>query len=81
MSADNDFLTPTLGFGKKTPQMMSLERQVRVVAGSWFSPRTTGLLRQSGLDPPIRLLETGLVFAGIADICGMGMLITRMPPE
>ena len=50
-SADNDFLTPTLGFGKKTPQMMSLERQVRVVAGSWFSPRTAGLLRQSGLDP------------------------------
>ena len=41
--------------------MMSLERQVRVVAGPRFSPHTAGLLRQSARDRPIRLRSEGLV--------------------
>lgn len=63
--------------GKKT---ISLERQVRIAAGSlvllgvvlgWFvHPVFIGLSAFVG---------AGLVFAGITDTCGMGMILTRMP--
>ncbi len=59
---------------------MSLERQVRIVAGSlvvsgvilgWLvHPACTGLSAFVG---------AGLVFAGITDSCGMGMILARMP--
>jgi len=59
---------------------MSLERQVRIAAGSlvllgstlaWFvDPAFVGL---SGF------VGAGLVFAGITDTCGMGMVLARMP--
>lgn len=61
-------------------QAMSLERQVRIVAGSlvllgsglaaFVSPYWIGLSAFIG---------AGLVFAGITDTCGMGMLLARMP--
>ncbi len=63
--------------GKKA---ISLERQVRIAAGSlvllgvglgWFvHPYLFGLSAFVG---------AGLVFAGITDTCGMGMLLSRMP--
>lgn len=62
--------------GKK---VMSLERQVRIAAGtlvvigaalSFVSPYWIGLSAFVG---------AGLVFAGITDTCGMGMLLARMP--
>jgi rhodanese-related sulfurtransferase len=63
--------------GKKA---ISLERQVRIAAGSlvltgaalaWFvHPAFVGLSAFVG---------AGLVFAGITDTCGMGMLLARMP--
>ena len=63
--------------GKKA---MSLERQVRITAGSlvligailaWFvNPAFVGLSAFIG---------AGLVFAGISDTCGMGMMLARMP--
>jgi rhodanese-related sulfurtransferase len=62
--------------GKKA---MSLERQVRIAAGSlvllgligaYFSPYALGLSAFVG---------AGLVFAGITDTCGMGMILARMP--
>lgn len=63
--------------GKKA---ISLERQVRIAAGSlvltgvglgWFvHPAGFGLAAFIG---------AGLVFAGITDTCGMGMLLARMP--
>jgi rhodanese-related sulfurtransferase len=62
--------------GKKA---MSLERQVRIAAGflvvlgvalSWFHP---GFLALSGF------VGAGLMFAGITDTCGMGMLLAKMP--
>jgi len=63
--------------GHKT---MSLERQVRIAAGSlvvigaalgfWVNPYFIGLAAFVG---------AGLVFAGITDTCGMGMLLARMP--
>ena len=63
--------------GKKS---ISLERQVRIAAGSlvllgailgWFvHPAFVGLSAFVG---------AGLVFAGITDTCGMGMILARMP--
>ena len=63
--------------GKKA---ISLERQVRIAAGSlvllgavlgWFvNPAFIGLSAFVG---------AGLIFAGITDICGMGMVLARMP--
>jgi rhodanese-related sulfurtransferase len=63
--------------GKKT---ISLERQVRIAAGllvlvgvilGWLvHPACAGLAAFVG---------AGLVFAGITDTCGMGMLLARMP--
>jgi rhodanese-related sulfurtransferase len=63
--------------GKKA---ISLERQVRIAAGSlvflgavlgWFvHPAFIGLSAFVG---------AGLVFAGVTDTCGMGMLLARMP--
>jgi rhodanese-related sulfurtransferase len=59
---------------------LSLERQVRIAAGSlvllgaalgWFvHPLFYGLAAFVG---------AGLIFAGITDTCGMGMLLARMP--
>jgi len=63
--------------GKKT---ISLERQVRIAAGSlallgavlgWFvHPAFIGLSAFIG---------AGLIFAGITDTCGMGLILARMP--
>ena len=63
--------------GKTT---FSLERQVRIAAGSlvllgavlgWFvHPAFIGLSAFIG---------AGLIFAGITDTCGMGMILARMP--
>ncbi len=63
--------------GKKA---MSLERQVRIAAGLlvltgaalgyFYDPRWIGLSAFVG---------AGLVFAGVTDTCGMGMILARMP--
>lgn len=62
--------------GKKA---ISLERQVRIAAGSlvllgvilgMFHPAFFGLSAFVG---------AGLVFAGITDTCGMGMMLAKMP--
>lgn len=63
--------------GKK---MISLERQVRIAAGllvllgallGWFvHPAFVGLSAFVG---------AGLIFAGVTDTCGMGLLLARMP--
>ena len=60
--------------------VMSLERQVRITAGSlvlagvvlgtWAHPAFYGLSAFVG---------AGLVFAGITDWCGMGLLLARAP--
>jgi hypothetical protein len=58
---------------------ISLERQVRIAAGSlvllgaglsFVHPAFVGIAAFVG---------AGLVFAGVTDTCGMGMLIARMP--
>jgi rhodanese-related sulfurtransferase len=63
-----------------TTKVISLERQVRIVAGSlvlagvllgWFVHRWF-----FGLPA---FVGAGLVFAGITDFCGMGFLLAKMP--
>ena len=64
----------------RVKKSISLERQVRIAAGllvllgallGWFvHPYFVGLSAFVG---------AGLVFAGLTDTCGMGMLISRMP--
>ena len=63
--------------GKKA---ISLERQVRIAAGSLV---LLGVLLGWLVHPIFfdlsALIGAGLVFAGITDTCGMGMMLARMP--
>lgn len=63
--------------GKKA---ISLERQVRIAAGTLV---VTGSVLGAIVSPwwigLAAFVGTGLVFAGVTDTCGMGMLLARMP--
>ena len=63
--------------GKKA---VSLERQVRIAAGTLV---LTGVGLGWGVHPYFfglsAFIGAGLVFAGVTDWCGMGMLISKMP--
>jgi rhodanese-related sulfurtransferase len=63
--------------GKKA---MSLERQVRIAAGFLvFAGTMLGFLHHQYWLAIPAFVGAGLVFAGITDTCGMGMLISKMP--
>jgi rhodanese-related sulfurtransferase len=63
-----------------TGTVISLERQVRIAAGTLV---VSGVLLAYFVNPAFIWLSgfigAGLTFAGITDKCGMGMLIARMP--
>jgi len=63
--------------GKK---VISLERQVRIAAGSLV---LLGALLGWFVDPGFigisAFIGAGLLFSGITDTCGMGLLLARMP--
>ena len=63
--------------GKKA---ISLERQVRIAAGLLV---LLGAIGSHTLHPALiwlsALVGAGLMFAGITDTCGMGMVLARMP--
>jgi rhodanese-related sulfurtransferase len=63
--------------GKK---MVSLERQVRIAAGLLV---LLGALLGWFVDPAFVFLSAfvgaGLVFAGVTDTCGMGLMLAKMP--
>jgi rhodanese-related sulfurtransferase len=63
--------------GKKA---MSLERQVRIAAGSLV---LIGVILSLTVHPYLiglsAFVGAGLVFAGVTDTCGMGMILARMP--
>lgn len=63
--------------GKKS---ISLERQVRIAAGSLVVLGTAlgALVHPAFLGLSV-FVGAGLIFAGITDTCGMGMLLARMP--
>ena len=65
---------------RSSVKIISLERQVRIVAGSlvlvgvllgWFVHR--GFFGLSAF------VGAGLIFAGITDFCGMGLLLAKLP--
>jgi rhodanese-related sulfurtransferase len=63
--------------GKKA---VSLERQVRIAAGSFVLLGVLlGLLFHTAFFILPAFLGAGLIFAGITDTCAMGLLIARMP--
>jgi rhodanese-related sulfurtransferase len=63
--------------GKKA---ISLERQVRIAAGSLvLLGAVLALLVHPWFAGLSALVGAGLVFAGVTDTCGMGMLLARMP--
>lgn len=63
--------------GKKA---ISLERQVRIAAGSLVVLGVAlGCLVHPGWLGLAGFVGAGLVFAGVTDTCGMGMLLARMP--
>ncbi|MBA4149237.1 MAG: rhodanese-like domain-containing protein [Verrucomicrobia bacterium] len=63
--------------GAKT---ISLERQVRIAAGTLvLTGVILGFVAHTGFFALSAFVGAGLVFAGITDWCGMGMLLARMP--
>ena len=61
-------------------KVISIERQVRIVAGSLAA---AGGILALLVNPYWALLSTfvgcGLVFAGVTDTCGMALLLARLP--
>ena len=61
-------------------KIISLERQVRIAAGSLV---LAGVLLGWKVHPGFfglsAFVGTGLVFAGITDYCGMGLLLAKLP--
>jgi rhodanese-related sulfurtransferase len=63
--------------GKKA---VSLERQVRIAAGLLvLVGAVLGWLVHPGFVGLSAFVGAGLVFAGVTDTCGMGLLLARMP--
>jgi rhodanese-related sulfurtransferase len=58
---------------------ISLERQVRIAAGSLVLLGAIGSLICQPLIWLSAFVGAGLVFSGATDTCGMGMLLARMP--
>jgi rhodanese-related sulfurtransferase len=60
-------------------QRLSLERQVRIVAGALAA---TGAVLALAISPLFALVPafvgSGLVFAGVTDTCGMAMVLSRL---
>ena len=69
-----------LPVNRGTSKVISLERQVRIAAGAIV---LIGVLLAQFVHPAFIWLSgfvgAGLIFAGITDWCGMGMLIARLP--
>jgi len=60
--------------------VMSIERQVRITAGSLvLIGLILGFLVHPGYFAISAFIGMGLVFAGITNTCGLGLLLARMP--
>jgi rhodanese-related sulfurtransferase len=61
-------------------KLISLERQVRIAAGSLVVFGTAcGAFIHPAFLGLAAFVGAGLVFAGVTDTCGMGLLLARMP--
>jgi rhodanese-related sulfurtransferase len=65
---------------RRNVRAIALERQVRIAAGSLvlIGSLLAMFVHLALIAIPI-FIGSGLVFAGITDFCGMGMLLARMP--
>ena len=74
------WIAANLPVERSTVKVVSLERQVRIAAGALVF---TGVLLARFVNFDFIWLSgfvgAGLVFAGITDFCGMGLLIAKMP--
>jgi rhodanese-related sulfurtransferase len=62
------------------PKRISLERQVRIIAGSLSAVGGALALAVNPWFAALPLLVgSGLVFAGVTDTCGMAMLLSKLP--
>ncbi len=65
---------------RSAKKAVSLERQVRIAAGALV---LTGVLLSLWVHPGFLALAgfvgAGLIFAGVTDWCGMGLLLARLP--
>jgi rhodanese-related sulfurtransferase len=65
---------------RSSMKIISLERQIRIVAGAIV---LAGVLLAHFVDARFIWLSgfvgAGLIFAGITDFCGMGLLLAKMP--
>ena len=65
---------------QRTRARVSLERQVRMAAGTLVALSSLAALLVSPLWAALSLtIGSGLVFAGITDTCAMGMLLAKLP--
>ena len=68
------------GATEKGRDVMSLERQVRIVAGLLvFAGTMLGIFVSPWFLAIPAFVGAGLTFAGITDTCGMAMLLAKMP--
>ena len=68
------------GAVRRVRARVSLERQVRMVAGAIVAAGSLAALVFSPLAAVVPLLVgSGLVFAGATDTCAMGMLLAKLP--
>lgn len=68
------------GQTKSNASHMSLERQVRIAAGTFVLLGVgLGAFVHEGFFGLAGFVGAGLVFAGLTDTCGMGMLLAKMP--
>lgn len=64
-------------YGKSS---ISIERQVRIAAGALVALGSlAGLFIHGGFFAVPIFIGCGLVFAGVTDTCGMGMMLVKMP--
>jgi rhodanese-related sulfurtransferase len=65
---------------KRGKKAMSLERQVRILAGFLaFLGAVLGFFVHPYFIGLSAFIGAGLMFAGITDTCGMGMMLSKMP--
>ncbi|TWU35986.1 YgaP family membrane protein [Novipirellula artificiosorum] len=63
-----------------TRRTISLDRQVRIVAGSLIlAGAVLALTVHSYFAGIFIFVGAGLTFAGLSNTCGMGMLLSKMP--
>jgi rhodanese-related sulfurtransferase len=63
-----------------TTRVISLERQVRIAAGSLvLAGVLLGWFVHGGFFGLSAFVGAGLVFAGVTDWCGMGLLLAKLP--